>query len=178
MDIFRIHGGNRLNGSVKISGSKNGALPVLFASLLCDGPVALSNVPTALKDIKTSLKILETLGTSSDASEDGSVAIQVEDTTETCADYELVKEMRASICCLGPLLARRGEAIVSLPGGCAIGDRPIELHTRGMEALGAVVTVENGYVIARATKLTGTTVYLSGSMGSTVLGTQNVMMAA
>lgn len=178
MDIFRIHGGNRLNGSVKISGSKNGALPVLFASLLCDGPVALSNVPTGLKDIKTSLKILETLGTSSDASEDGSVAIQVEDTTATCADYELVKEMRASICCLGPLLARRGEAIVSLPGGCAIGDRPIELHIRGMKALGADVSVENGYVVARAAKLTGNTIYLSGSMGSTVLGTQNVMMAA
>lgn len=178
MDVFRIQGGNRLGGSVKISGSKNGALPVLFASLLCDGPVELRNVPTELRDIRTSLKILETLGAVSTVGEGGAVRLQVDDSTPTRADYELVSEMRASICCLGPLLARRGEAFVSLPGGCSIGDRPIELHTRGMEALGADVTIENGYVVARAKKLIGNTVYLSGPMGSTVLGTQNVMMAA
>ncbi len=178
MDIFRIQGGNRLSGSVKISGSKNGALPVLFASLLCDGPVELRNVPTELRDIKTTLKILETLGARSEVGEYGSVNIQIQDVSSTCADYELVSAMRASICCLGPLLARRGEARVSLPGGCSIGDRPVELHTRGMEALGAEVSIENGYVVARAAQLKGSTVYLSGPMGSTVLGTQNVMMAA
>ena len=178
MDIFRIQGGNRLSGSVKISGSKNGALPVLFASLLCDGPVELRNVPSELRDIKTTLKILETLGARSEVGECGSVNIQIQDVSSTCADYELVSAMRASICCLGPLLARRGEARVSLPGGCSIGDRPVELHTRGMEALGAEVSIENGYVVARAAQLKGSTVYLSGPMGSTVLGTQNVMMAA
>ncbi|MEC9476815.1 MAG: UDP-N-acetylglucosamine 1-carboxyvinyltransferase [Planctomycetota bacterium] len=178
MDIFRIQGGNRLSGSVKISGSKNGALPVLFASLLCDGPVELRNVPTQLRDIRTSLKILETLGAVSTVGDDGAVSLQVHDSSSTQADYELVRAMRASICCLGPLLARRGEAHVSLPGGCSIGDRPVELHTRGMEALGAQVSIENGYVVARADRLIGNTVYLSGPMGSTVLGTQNVMMAA
>ncbi|MGE4602190.1 MAG: UDP-N-acetylglucosamine 1-carboxyvinyltransferase, partial [Planctomycetota bacterium] len=178
MDIFRIHGGNRLNGSVKVSGSKNGALPILFASLLCDGEVTLQNVPIALRDIGMSLRILQTLGVESEVAEDGSVSLQVTDSGNTRADYKQVSQMRASICALGPLLARRGKAIVSLPGGCNIGDRPIDLHIRGMEALGAEVTIENGYVMAHAPRLRGGTVYLSGPMGSTVLGTQNVMMAA
>ncbi|MGE4618837.1 MAG: UDP-N-acetylglucosamine 1-carboxyvinyltransferase [Planctomycetota bacterium] len=178
MDLFRIHGGQRLKGSVKVSGSKNGALPILFASLLCDGEVRLHNVPVALRDIKSSLKILETLGSESEIRADGTVSLQVTDPASTRADYDLVSQMRASICCLGPLLARRGEAIVSLPGGCSIGDRPVELHTRGMEALGAEVRIENGYMVARAPRLKGATVYLSGPMGPTVLGTQNVMMAA
>lgn len=178
LDIFRIHGGNRLNGSVKVSGSKNGALPILFASLLCDGEVTLQNVPVALRDIGMSLRILETLGVESEVAEDGSVSLQVTDSGNTRADYKQVSQMRASICSLGPLLARRGEAIVSLPGGCNIGDRPIDLHIQGMEALGADVSIENGYVKARASHLRGGTVYLSGPMGPTVLGTQNVMMAA
>ena len=178
LDIFRIHGGNRLNGSVKVSGSKNGALPILFASLLCDWEVTLQNVPIALRDIGMSLRILETLGVESEVAEDGSVSLQVTDSGNTRADYKQVSQMRASICSLGPLLARRGEAIVSLPGGCNIGDRPIDLHIHGMEALGAKVTIENGYVMARASHLRGSTVYLSGPMGPTVLGTQNVMMAA
>ena len=178
LDKFVIHGGQRLNGSVSISGSKNGALPVLFSTLLCDGPVQLSNVPIHLRDIEFSLKILEALGVESEVKGDGSVRLQVIDPTTTRADYDLVSKMRASICCLGPLLARRGEAVVSLPGGCSIGDRPIELHTHGMEALGADVRIENGYVVARAERLKGATIYLSGPMGSTVLGTQNVMMAA
>ena len=178
LDKFVIHGGQRLNGTVSVSGSKNGALPVLFSTLLCDGPVQLSNVPIHLRDIEFSLKILETLGVESEVKGDGSVRLQVIDPTTTRADYDLVSKMRASICCLGPLLARRGEAVVSLPGGCSIGDRPIELHTQGMEALGADVRIENGYVVARAKRLKGATIYLSGPMGSTVLGTQNVMMAA
>ena len=145
LDIFRIHGGNRLNGSVKVSGSKNGALPILFASLLCDGEVTLQNVPIALRDIGMSLRILQTLGVESEVAEDGSVSLQVTDSGNTRADYKQVSQMRASICSLGPLLARRGGAIVSLPGGCNIGDRPIDLHIHGMEALGAEVTIENGY---------------------------------
>ncbi len=178
MDKFVIHGGRRLNGAVRISGSKNGALPVLFATLLCDKPMHLENVPTELRDIEFTLKILESLGVESSIFPGGGVDLQMTDATGTRADYKLISQMRASICCLGPLLARRGEATVSLPGGCSIGDRPVELHTRGMEALGAEVRIENGYVVARAERLRGATVYLSGPMGPTVLGTQNVMMAA
>ncbi len=178
MDKFVIHGGRRLNGAVRISGSKNGALPVLFATLLCDKPMYLENVPTELRDIEFTLKILESLGVESSIFPGGGVDLQMTDASGTRADYQLISKMRASICCLGPLLARRGEAIVSLPGGCSIGDRPVELHTRGMEALGAEVRIENGYVVARAQRLRGATVYLSGPMGPTVLGTQNVMMAA
>jgi len=178
LDKFVIHGGRRLNGAVRISGSKNGALPVLFATLLCDKPMYLENVPTELRDIEFTLKILESLGVESSIFPGGGVDLQMTDASGTRADYQLISKMRASICCLGPLLARRGEAIVSLPGGCSIGDRPVELHTRGMEALGAEVRIENGYVVARAQRLRGATVYLSGPMGPTVLGTQNVMMAA
>lgn len=178
MDKFVIHGGRKLNGSVRISGSKNGALPVLFSTLLSDGPIHLSNIPTELRDIRLSLEILQSLGAEYQIHPDGSVKLEVTDSASTTADYEQVSKMRASICCLGPLLARRGEARVSLPGGCSIGDRPVELHTRGMEALGAEVRIESGYVVAKAPRLRGNTVYLSGPMGPTVLGTQNVMMAA
>ncbi|HYE62541.1 MAG TPA: UDP-N-acetylglucosamine 1-carboxyvinyltransferase [Phycisphaerales bacterium] len=180
MDTFVIEGGHRLFGRVRINGSKNAALPMLAAALLTDQPVTLRDVPS-LADIRNMLKLLGELGCTSEAGlVDGAVRLQSTDESLSHARYEIVKTMRASICTLGPMLARRGYARVSMPGGCAIGDRPVDLHLRGLAALGAQVTLTAGdiYVKAPPGGLVGATVFLGGSFGSTVLGTANVMSAA
>ncbi len=180
MDTFVIEGGHRLFGRVRINGSKNAALPMLAVALLTDKPVTLRDVP-ALADIRNMLKLLSELGcTSGDGIVDGAVTLQSTDESLSHARYEIVKTMRASICTLGPMLARRGFARVSMPGGCAIGDRPVDLHLRGLQALGAQITLTTGDIIAKAPPggLTGATVFLGGTFGSTVLGTANVMSAA
>jgi len=145
MDKFRVQGGTRLSGEVSISGAKNAALPILFAALLAEEPVELQNVPH-LKDIDTTLKLLGQLGTKIERN--GSVFVDARDVNEFCAPYDLVKTMRASIWALGPLVARFGQGQVSLPGGCAIGARPVDLHISGLEQLGAKIVLEEGYVKA------------------------------
>jgi UDP-N-acetylglucosamine 1-carboxyvinyltransferase len=175
MESFLIKGGVPLHGEVAISGSKNAALPIMAATLLTDEPCVLRRVPD-LSDTRFMLKILESLGAETKW-EGGTVTIHARK-IRGYADYELVRKMRGSICIAGPLLARLKQARVSLPGGCIIGARPINLHLKGFEALGAAITIENGYVDATAKKLIGNTVFLGGRAGPTVLGTGNVMMAA
>ncbi|MBA3710673.1 MAG: UDP-N-acetylglucosamine 1-carboxyvinyltransferase [Planctomycetes bacterium] len=178
MDSFVITGGQKLTGSIAVSGSKNSALPILAVSLMTSERCTFKNIPT-LRDIQTQVKILNTLGVESHW-QGREIETRVKDTYNSTAPYELVKQMRAGVCVLGPLLAARGEAIVSLPGGCVIGERPIDLHLRGMQALGAEITLEKGYVQAKAPKggLKGTEIYLGGKFGSSVLATDNVMCAA
>ena len=175
MDKIVVHGGHRLSGSVKISGSKNSALPILAATLLTSEPCTISRVPD-LSDIHYMLTILSELGCEVERAS-GVVKIRAEKILSQ-APYDIVRKMRASVCVLGPLLGRKGEATVSLPGGCVIGDRPIDLHLRGFEALGAAVRVSGGDVKVLAPKLRGATISLRSKFGSTVLGTDNVMMAA
>ena len=175
MDKIVVHGGHRLSGSVKISGSKNSALPILAATLLTSEPCTISRVPD-LSDIHYMLTILSELGCEVERAS-GVVKIRAEKILSQ-APYDIVRKMRASVCVLGPLLGRQGEATVSLPGGCVIGDRPIDLHLRGFEALGAAVRVTAGDVKVLAPKLRGATISLRSKFGSTVLGTDNVMMAA
>lgn len=175
MDKLVVTGGNKLKGRVTISGSKNSALPILAATLLTPEKCIIHNVPD-LSDIRFMLAILRFLG-SEVTFEHGTVTVKAEK-IHAEAPYDLVRKMRASICVLGPLLARCGEAIISLPGGCVIGDRPVDIHLKGMEALGAQVATEGGNVVARASKLRGAEIYLGSKFGSTVLGTDNVMMAA
>ena len=178
MDSFLIQGGGRLAGSIAVSGSKNSALPILAVALMTSDSCRFRNIPR-LRDIQTQVKILNTLGV--ETSWKGRVInAAVKDTYNSTAPYELVKQMRAGVCVLGPLLAARGEAIVSLPGGCVIGERPIDLHLRGLEALGAEITLDKGYVHATAPKggLKGAEIYLGGKFGSSVLATDNVMCAA
>ncbi len=177
MDILVIQGGARLKGRVEISGAKNAALPIMAASLLADGPSTIRRVPD-LADIRTMAALLGELGADVDRGEDGTTRIEVSDTSNSHARYDIVRKMRASVCVLGPLLARRGEARVSMPGGCAIGSRPIDLHLRGLRALGAEIELNQGDIVARAKRLKGDTIFLGGPFGSTVLGTANVMMAA
>jgi UDP-N-acetylglucosamine 1-carboxyvinyltransferase len=183
MDSFVIDGGRRLSGRVRINGSKNAALPILAAALLTTEPVTIRDVP-ALDDIANMLRLLEQLGCGQvpQGAEDSAGVIRLRTTDEAVshAPYEIVRTMRASICTLGPLLAKRGYARVSLPGGCAIGERPVDLHIRGLKALGAEITMEAGDIIARVPQggLKGTTIFLGGANGSTVLGTTNVMCAA
>ncbi len=175
MDKILVHGGRPLNGHVKISGSKNSALPILAAALLTKEPCIISRVPD-LSDIHYMLTILSELGCEVERAS-GVVTIKAEKVI-TDAPYDIVRKMRASVCVLGPLLGREKEATVSLPGGCIIGDRPIDLHLRGFEALGAAVRVQSGNVKVLAPELRGATISLRGKFGSTVLGTDNVMMAA
>ena len=175
MDKILVHGGNKLNGSVRISGSKNSALPILAATLLTKEPCTISNVPD-LSDIHYMLQILSQLGANVERAS-GTVRVKAE-TIRSKAPYEIVRKMRASVCILGPLLGRKHEAIVSLPGGCVIGDRPIDLHIKGFEALGATSSIEHGNVALSATQLRGASMNLRGKQGPTVLGTDNVMMAA
>jgi UDP-N-acetylglucosamine 1-carboxyvinyltransferase len=175
MDKILIHGGHPLSGSIKISGSKNSALPILAATLLTREPCILRRVPD-LSDTHYMLQILMHLGAQVERAS-GTVTVNAE-TIESIAPYEVVRKMRASVCVLGPLLGRCKEATVSLPGGCVIGDRPIDLHLKGFEALGAAVRVEGGNVKVFAPKLIGAIVSLTGKFGPTVLGTDNVMMAA
>ena len=175
MDKILVHGNRRLSGSVRISGSKNSALPILAATLLTRERCVISRVPD-LSDIHYMLTILSELGCEVERAS-GVVTIKAEN-VRTEAPYDIVRKMRASVCILGPLLGREKEATVSLPGGCIIGDRPIDLHLRGFEALGAAVRVQAGNVKVLAPELRGATITLRGKFGSTVLGTDNVMMAA
>jgi UDP-N-acetylglucosamine 1-carboxyvinyltransferase len=175
MDKILIHGGHPLSGSIKISGSKNSALPILAATLLTREPCILRRVPD-LSDTHYMLQILMHLGAQVERAS-GTVSVTA-DKVESIAPYDVVRKMRASVCVIGPLLGRCKEATVSLPGGCIIGDRPIDLHLKGFEALGAAVRVEGGNVKVFAPKLTGAVINLRGKFGPTVLGTDNVMMAA
>lgn len=176
MEKLRIEGGRRLEGEVRISGAKNSALPILAATLLAEGPMHVGNLPH-LHDITTMLELLGRMGVEVAINEDMSVETVCGELNSLVAPYDLVRTMRASILVLGPLLARYGEAEVSLPGGCAIGSRPVDLHLRGMEALGAEVEVKEGYVKAWAPegRLKGAHIFLDTV---TVTGTENILMAA
>ena len=175
MDSFLIKGGVPLHGEVAISGSKNAALPIMAATLLTDEPCVIRRVPD-LSDTRFMVKILEALGATA-TFEGGTLSIHAKK-IKGYADYDLVRKMRGSICIAGPLLARLRKARVSLPGGCIIGARPINLHLKGFQSLGAKIKIEGGYVDATAKKLVGNSVFLGGRAGPTVLGTANVMMAA
>lgn len=184
MDKFVIEGGRKLSGVVDVSGSKNAALPIIAAAILAPagprGRCVIENVPV-LRDVDTLATIMRELGVSCERRADGAIETEVLDEKSSVARYELVSQMRASFCVLGPLLAKRGYAKVSLPGGCVFGLRPVDLHVKGLRALGAEIELEHGYVIARAPKggrLRGGRVYLGGAFGSSVTGTANVMMAA
>ncbi|MDB5792438.1 MAG: murA [Massilia sp.] len=173
MDKLQIVGGKPLNGEIAVSGAKNAALPILCAGLLTSGDVELSNVPR-LHDVKTILRLLEQTGLKV-SQDDENVTLNGADITSLEAPYELVKTMRASILVLGPLLARFGEAKVSLPGGCAIGSRPVDQHIKGLRQMGAEITIEGGYIYAKAKKLKGARI-LTDMI--TVTGTENLLMAA
>ena len=176
MQKLLVHGGPRLSGTVTISGSKNSSLPILAATLLTKEECVIRRVPD-LSDTNYMLQIIGTLGGSVERAS-GTVAVTAE-TVGNEATYDLVRKMRASVCVLGPMVGRLGEAVVSLPGGCVIGDRPIDLHLRGLEALGAQVEVKGGDVHVNAPDgLRGAEVNMRGKFGSTVLGTDNIMMAA
>lgn len=177
MQSLEIEGGTTLRGDVRLSGAKNAALPIMAAALLTKGKLKLRRVPH-LRDIETMIQLLRRLGVDAEWTGADSVELQSRDESSGIAPYDLVKTMRASICVLGPLLARRGWARVAMPGGCAIGTRPVDLHLKGMRALGAEVTIEHGDVIGDAPKLRGNEVYLGGPNGSTVLGTTNLLCAA
>ena len=174
MDKFLIEGNGPLAGDVHASGAKNAALPILCASLLIDDTLTLANVPN-LHDIVTTKKLLAQMGVTVGSHGPGSCVANASGITTCIAPYELVKTMRASILVLGPLLAKRGEAQVSLPGGCAIGARPVDLHLMGLKAMGAEIELEGGFIKARATKLKGARIYFDTV---TVTGTENLLMAA
>jgi len=174
MDKLIVTGGYPLRGEVRISGAKNAALPVLVASLLTDKPVRIGNVPH-LQDITTTMELLGQIGVRLVVDEKMVIEADASQVSSLCAPYELVKTMRASILVLGPLLARFGEAEVSLPGGCAIGSRPVNLHIKGLEAMGAEIALDGGYIRAKAKRLKGARVFMD--MVS-VTGTENIMMAA
>ena len=178
MDKLVIEGGVRLKGEVTVSGSKNSVLPILAATLLTDEPCVIKGVP-ALRDVNTMLKILRALGKVAELDR-GVVHVNRNKKMEPgyTADYKLVSTMRASFCVLGPLLAKFRKAKVSLPGGCIIGVRPVDLHLKGLKALGASINIEGGYVVTRTRGLRGEHIYLGGEYGSSVLATDNVMMAA
>jgi UDP-N-acetylglucosamine 1-carboxyvinyltransferase len=174
LDKFQITGGRRLEGAVRASGAKNAALPILAAALLTDRPLTLRNVPR-LHDVRTMIRLLARMGAAAEAGADGEVRVDGGGLKEAVAPYDLVKTMRASILVLGPLVARHGEARVSLPGGCAIGARPVNLHVAGLEAMGAEVSIEGGYIHAKAARLNGARIVQETV---TVTGTENLMMAA
>lgn len=174
-------GGRRLRGTVRVNGSKNASLALMAASLLTDEPVQLSDVPD-LRDTRNMIRLLEALGCPSQPGSDSHrFVFQVTNPSLSVAHYDIVRTMRASICVLGPMLARRGAARVSMPGGCNIGDRPVDLHLRGLRALGAQIGLDQGYIVAQTKnggRLRGARIFLGGAFGSTVLGTSNVMSAA
>ncbi len=176
MDKFIIEGGVRLKGSVDLSGAKNAALPILAASLLTDSKSIIKNVPP-LRDVYTMLRIMRTLGVKVNMEEDV-VTVGPGGYSNYTAPYKLVSTMRASICVLGPILAKLRHAEVSMPGGCVIGPRPIDLHIKGLRAIGADIKIEHGYIIADAKRLKGARVYLGGNFGPSVLATANLMMLA
>jgi len=174
MDKLEIRGGHRLEGEVRISGAKNSALPILAGTLLAGGPVVLGNVPH-LNDVTTTVKLLRRMGVEVTFHDGMRIEVDSRSLSEHIAPYELVKTMRASILVLGPLVGRYGKADVSLPGGCAIGARPVDLHVAGLKAMGATISIENGYIRARAKQLRGARIVLDTV---TVTGTENLMMAA
>jgi len=169
-----INGGSPLNGTIKTSGSKNATLPIFFASILADGPLKLSNTPQ-LSDVSTTLRLLMDMGSNFVLEEDSSISIDSSDLTNLIAEYELVKTMRASILTLGPMLAKYKKAKISLPGGCAIGTRPVNLHLSALEKMGAKIEVKNGYIYASTNELIGA--QINFDMIS-VTATENVIMAA
>lgn len=176
MDKLVIEGGRRLEGTVEVSGAKNASLPILAASFLTKEPCVIKNVPQ-VADVFTMVKIMKSLGAKVQHS-GNTVEVDASHVKNPVLTYKLVSTMRGSICFLGPFLARFGEAQVSFPGGCVIGPRPIDLHLKGVRALGAEVNLNHGYVVAKAKKLKGARIFLGGAFGSSVLGTANVMMAA
>jgi UDP-N-acetylglucosamine 1-carboxyvinyltransferase len=179
VDKFVVEGGRPLEGSVSVCGSKNAVLPVMAAGLLTDQPLVIRNAPL-LSDVDTMMHVLRDLECQAERNADGSIAVRALEAPKAHADWQHVRRMRGSVTVLGPLLARAGRAEVSLPGGCVIGVRPIDVHLKGFEALGARVKIERGYVVAEAPRggLRGARVYLGTSFGSSVTGTENVMMAA
>jgi UDP-N-acetylglucosamine 1-carboxyvinyltransferase len=174
MDKLVITGGAKLSGEITVSGAKNAALPILCASLLTADDVHLSNVPN-LQDVRTMVKLLRQMGVQSEVSGDGRVSLNASKVDKLIAPYEMVKTMRASILVLGPLVARFGEAKVSLPGGCAIGARPVDQHIKGLQAMGAEINIEHGFIEARAKRLKGARIITDMI---TVTGTENLLMAA
>lgn len=175
MDAFKVIGGQPLRGEVTISGAKNAALPILMSALLSKTPIVFNNVPQ-LNDILTTVKLLGQLGAKTQWLSDNQLEIDASNITQCCAPYDLVKTMRASILVLGPLLARMGHAEVSLPGGCAIGARPVNLHIQGLKAMAADIDVENGYIVAnKEGRLVGANIFMDIV---SVTGTENLMMAA
>lgn len=177
MESLLIEGGAPLRGTIPVGGAKNAALPILAACILAEGTVRLHNVPR-LSDVDFMTLILAELGVASRWVGDHSLELQVVDESASTAHYDLVRKMRGSFCVLGPLLGKRRRAVVSLPGGCVIGLRPIDLHLKGLRALGAELRLERGYVLADGSHLRGAEVYLGGPNGSTCTGTANVVMAA
>src|SRR3954449_2603775 len=173
MQKLSIHGGVPLSGAIRVAGAKNAALPILAASLLTAEPMHITNVPR-LNDVRTMVKLLSGMGVAAEPGEHD-VRLDASGITQPHAPYELVKTMRASILALGPLTARFGEAQVSLPGGCAIGERPVDLHIKGLAAMGAEISIEHGNIHARAGRLKGTRIFMDTV---TVTGTENLMMAA
>jgi len=174
MEKLIIKGGVPINGEIKISGAKNAALPILAATLLSGAPIQLSNIPH-LQDVTTIVSLLGQMGVNIMLDERSNIEVQATSLSSFHAPYELVRTMRASILVLGPLLSRFGEAQVSLPGGCAIGTRPVDQHLKGMQAMGADISIENGYITAKAKRLHGATIVMDMI---TVTGTENIMMAA
>jgi UDP-N-acetylglucosamine 1-carboxyvinyltransferase len=174
MDAFQIQGGRTLSGEVIVSGAKNAALPILCACLLTDQPVTIKNVPR-LRDINTCLRLLGSLGVQCFWLSENTLTLRAEQIAEPLAAYDLVKTMRASVLVLGPLVARFGEAVVSLPGGCAIGQRPVDQHIKGLQAMGAEISIEKGYIHAKSKRLKGCRIVTDMV---TVTGTENLMMAA
>jgi UDP-N-acetylglucosamine 1-carboxyvinyltransferase len=175
--MFCIEGGHPLRGTVRTGGSKNASLPIMAASLAIRGEVILEQVPQ-LRDIQTMQQLLQAIGAAVEVGNEGTISINANEVKSSVAPYELVRQMRASVCVLGPLLARFGTARVSLPGGCNIGHRPVDLHLRGLTALGADIRLEGGYIVAAVSQLRGADVDLCGPFGPTVTGTCNVMVAA
>jgi UDP-N-acetylglucosamine 1-carboxyvinyltransferase len=177
LPYFQISGGPRLRGTVRMSGAKNAALPIMAATLLCEGEVVLHDVPQ-VADVKSLVELLGKLGVDTERRPDNALRLVVRDEMNCKAEYDIVRKMRASVCVLGPLLAKRQKAQVAMPGGCAIGDRPVDIHIRAMKLLGADVELVSGDIVAKARRLRGTEMFLGGPFGSTVLGTANAMMAA
>jgi len=177
MDKFVIEGGRALKGEVKISGAKNSVLPILSATILTDSECVIKNSPVSLRDTQTMIRLLRSLGKIVEIYDD-TIYVKSSHKRNFIADYKLVSTMRASFCVLGPLLARLKKAQVSLPGGCIIGVRPVDLHLKGLKLLGTKINIEAGYVKAVTKKLKGCSIYLGGSFGSSVLATANIMMTA
>jgi UDP-N-acetylglucosamine 1-carboxyvinyltransferase len=177
VQFFEMTGGGRLKGTIPIGGAKNSALPIMAASILVEGETVLHNVPD-LADVRQMQVLLARLGVTCERDAEGAMHLRVEDEMNTHAEYELVSKMRASVCVMGPLLAKRRRAQVSMPGGCAIGDRPINLHIQGLQALNADFELVGGDVLLRTKKLKSAEIFLGGPFGSSVTATANVMMAA